>query len=93
MAQKALQQVATAATRGLSRCLQRARAPRRKYAGRRVIVIDEKLFDQIMRGLRSSSDPGSIEAARNLKCAAIESLTRELEFNNEAPALLMRQAG
>jgi hypothetical protein len=58
-----------------------------------MICIDEATYQQAMRVIRASHHQEARSAANRMRLAAIESATRESEFNNEVPALLMRQAG
>jgi hypothetical protein len=59
-----------------------------------VICIDNVTYAVAMRVLRSVewAHPEANEAADRLQIAGIESATRDIEFNSEAPALCRAQA-
>lgn len=55
-------------------------------------TINERSYELLMSVLRTSQHPSAPSAIKDLKVAHMESMTRALEFNNEAPALLRAQA-
>jgi hypothetical protein len=55
-------------------------------------AITELTYELTLRALRESLHPCAQDAITQLRAAHIESLAREFEFNNEAPALLRAQA-
>jgi hypothetical protein len=57
------------------------------------MIIDDQMYEQLMRILRNSHHPESEQAAKRLRLAHIEAITREIEFNNDMPALCSLQAG
>lgn len=57
-----------------------------------MICIDDATYAQVMRVIRASHHQEARSAANRMRLAAMESATREIEFNNEVPALLRAQA-
>lgn len=57
-----------------------------------MIAIDDATFWMAMRALRDSYHAEARLAEDRMRLAAMKSATREIEFNNEVPALLRAQA-
>lgn len=58
-----------------------------------MIAIDNTTYAMAMRALRDSYHAEALLASDRMRRAAMESATREIEFNNELPALVSLQAG
>lgn len=58
-----------------------------------MISLDYPTYDLVQKVLAESPHPEARTAAKRLTLAALEMIERDLEFNNEAPALCRRQAG
>ena len=58
-----------------------------------MISLDAPTAEFVTRILRESNHPEALIAAKKMVRAAIETQVREIEFDNEVPALCRRMAG
>jgi Arc/MetJ family transcription regulator len=58
----------------------------------RVIAVDNATAEFVTRVLNECGHPEALTAVKKMVRAAVETQARELEFNNEVPALCRPQA-
>ena len=58
-----------------------------------MITVDQVTFAMVLRALSESCHSEAKEASNRMRIAAVEAMAREIEFNNEVPALCRAQAG